>query len=169
MRCILSFLLLAAVGNAQGVREFYPVQPVIGTGSRGDGGSAFNALLDGPAGLAEDSDGNVYISESNAGVIRLVRPNGVIERFAGTGKIANGAAEKPALETDLLHPTVLAVAPDGGLLFADPDACRIRKVLADGTIRDYVGTGRCVGSTGGFPGGGGSSERNGGTPAPRMR
>ncbi len=153
MKRILSLLLLAAVGSAQVVRESYRVWPLIGAGSKGDGGPAVSALLDGPAGLAEDTDGNIYISESNAGVIRLVRPNGVIERFAGTGKIANGAAEKPALETDLLHPTVLAVAPDGGLFFTDPEACRIRKVLTDGTIRNLIGTGVCGGTTGGFPGG----------------
>jgi uncharacterized protein (TIGR03437 family) len=157
MRCILFVFLLAAVCNAQLVPDFYPVQAVIGTGARGDGGPAVSALLDGPAGLAEDSDGNVYISESNAGVIRRVGPGGVIERFAGTGKIAKGADQQPAIETDLLHPTVLAVASDGGLLFAEPDACRIRKVLTDGTLLDYVGTGICAGSTGGFPGGGGSS------------
>ena len=75
MKRILSFLLLAAVCSAQVVRESYRVWPLIGAGSKGDGGPAVSALLDGPAGLAEDSDGNVYISESNAGVIRLVRPN----------------------------------------------------------------------------------------------
>ena len=153
MKRLLAFLLLAAVGNAQTVRESYTVRPLIGTGSRGDGGPAAKALLDGPYGLAEDGEGNVYISESNAGVIRRVRLDGVIERFAGTGRIANGAAEMPALETDLLYPTVLTVDLDGGLLFADPEACRIRKVLTDGTIRNLIGTGRCGGSTGGFPGG----------------
>ena len=151
MKRLLSFLLLAAVGNAQTVRESYTVRPLIGTGSRGDGGPAAKALLDGPYGLAEDGEGNVYISESNAGVIRRVRPDGVIERFAGTGRIANGAAEMPALETDLLHPTVLTVDLDGGLLFADPEACRIRKVLTDGTIRNLIGTGRCGGSDGRIP------------------
>lgn len=43
---------------------------------------------------------------------------------------------------------------DGGLIFTDTGACRIRKVLTNGTIQDLVGTGRCVGSSVGFPGGG---------------
>jgi sugar lactone lactonase YvrE len=150
-------VLCAGAAAGQSVHD-YVLQPAIGSGSRGDGGPAVNALLDGPAGLAEDSGGNIYISESKAGLIRRVRPDGVIERFAGTGRIRNGAEGQVALETDLLRPTVLAMAADGGLLFADPGACRIRKVLTDGTIRDLAGIVGCGGSMGGPPGFGGGSS-----------
>ncbi|MBI4877882.1 MAG: hypothetical protein HY822_24895 [Acidobacteria bacterium] len=156
---LLPFFLLAASAAAQNPRSGYVIRPLIGTGSRGDGGLAAQALLDGPYGLAEDAQGNIYISESNAGVIRRVRPDGVIERFAGTGILADGAEGKPALETDLLYPTVMVFDRDGGLVFADPKACRIRKVLPDGTIRNLVGTGQCGGSAGGGFGGGTSRDR----------
>ena len=148
------FLLTAFVAGAQ--ENEYVVQSAIGTGSRGDGGLAVDALLEGPYGLAEDQEGNIYISESKAGVIRRVGLDGVIERFAGTGKLASGEEGGKALETDLMRPTTLVIDSDGGLIFADPDACRIRKIYTDGTIHDLVGTGKCYGSSGGFSGGGGN-------------
>ena len=51
------------------------------------------------------------------------------------------------MATDLLSPTALVIDPDGSLVFADAGACRIRKVLSDGTIKNLVGTGRCSGAS----------------------
>ncbi len=146
-------LVSAGVSAAQNGGS-YTIRPVIGSGSRGDGGPATSALLDGPYGLAQDAQGNVYISESNAGIIRKVGVNGIIERFAGSGILDDGLEGQAALETDLISPGSLLVDSDGGLIFSDAGACRIRKVLTNGTIQDLVGTGRCAGSSVGFPGGG---------------
>jgi sugar lactone lactonase YvrE len=117
-------------------------------------------VLDGPSGLAEDAEGNVYISESNAGVIRRVRPDGIIERFAGSGVIGDGPEGRPALETSLSSPTHLLMDRDGGLIFADAQTCRIRKVQLDGTIQNLVGTGSCTPNAFGF-GGSGNKTRLG--------
>ncbi len=138
--------LIGVAATAQNLpNPNYELRSYIGTGSRGDGQPAVETLLDGAYGAAEDAAGNVYISESNAGVIRKVRPNGIIERFAGTGILGNTGSGRPALETDLTHPTVLAIDRDGGLLFYEAQYCRIRKVLTDGTVGDVAGTGRCGG------------------------
>ena len=156
---LILFLVLAlasaAVGSAQN-NGSYTIRPVIGSGSQGDGGPATSALLDGPYGLAQDAQGNVYISESNAGVIRKVGVNRIIERFAGSGILDDGPEGQPALQTDLISPGSLLTDTDGGLIFADTAACRIRKVLTNGTIQNLVGTGRCSGSSV-FPGGGSTS------------
>ena len=149
-------LVSAGVSAAQNSGS-YTIRPVIGSGSRGDGGPATSALLDGPYGLAQDAQGNVYISESNAGIIRKVGVNGIIQRFAGSGILDDGLEGQSALQTDLISPGSLLVDSDGGLIFADLVACRIRKVLTNGMIQDVVGTGRCAGSNGGFPGGGGGT------------
>ena len=146
-------LAFAVVGSAQNIGS-YTIRPVVGSGSQGDGGPATSALLDGPYGLAQDAHGNVYISESNAGIIRKVSVNGIIERFAGSGILDDGLEGQPALQTDLISPGSLLVDSDGGLIFTDTGACRIRKVLTNGTVQDLVGTGRCSGSSVGFPGGG---------------
>jgi len=152
---IILLLIAATVATAQDPGD-YSVRSAIGSGSKGDGGSATSALLDGPYGLAQDAAGDVYISESNAGVIRVIRSNrrqSLIERYAGSGILADGVEGQAALATDLLSPTALAIDPDGSLVFADAGACRIRKVLGDGTIKNLVGTGRCSGASTAGPGG----------------
>jgi sugar lactone lactonase YvrE len=159
-RALLFPLLLAGGLFAQVRPGPYTLQTVIGSGLRGDGGPALEALLDSPAGLAEDAQGNLYIAESNSGLIRRVTPAGRIERFAGTGIIDDGPAGQPALNTHLVAPSVLLFDRTGRLLFADNGTCRIRRIERDGTIRDLAGTGRCSGAQdpfagGGFPGGGG--------------
>ena len=134
---MLSKLLLSASLLATTiVAQYYPnpnytVTPLIGTGSRGDGGPAVQAILDGPYGLAQDSQGNIYVAEANAGVIRRIRPNGTIEHFTGS-------------LDDPISPTKLLVAPDGGLLYYDSLNCRLRKVSTDGSTKDIAGTGRCI-------------------------
>ncbi len=158
---ITTYLVLAAVAAGQSVpNSAFNLHPLIGTGSRGDGAAASEALLESPSGLAEDKSGNIYISEAGAGVIRKVRSEGVIERFAGTGTPADGPAGGSATETDLLAPSVLLADPDGGLLFADDSTCRIRKVRTDGVLVDIAGTGSCNGMGGGVPGGGGGTSRD---------
>jgi len=155
-RMRITLVLTVAVFASAQTPGGYSVRPAIGSGSRGDGGSAISAVLDGPSGLAQDAAGNVYVSESNAGVIRIVRPAGhqfLIERYAGSGNLADGAEGQAALATDLLSPTALAIDPDGSLIFADAGACRIRKVLGSGTIKNLVGTGRCSGASTAGPGG----------------
>src|SRR5205085_7361610 len=98
-RCV---FVIAVTVAAFGQNPEYGVRPAIGSGVRGDGGPAIAALLDGPSGLAQDAAGNIYISESNAAVIRKVRPDGLIERFAGSGVLGDGVEGQAARATDLL-------------------------------------------------------------------
>jgi hypothetical protein len=154
----IGLFFIAAIAAADVVpNPAYSVGTLIGSGSHGDGGPALQALLNGAGGLAQDGAGNIYISESNAGVIRRVRPDGTIERFAGTGTTDDGVAGQAALRTNLLNPTVLLVDKDGGLIFADASACRIRKVRTDGILVDLAGTGRCTYNNSGRAGMGGGS------------
>ena len=51
-------------------------------GFAGDGSAAVNAQLARPAGVAADSAGNVYISDSANGAVRKVTPDGIINTIA---------------------------------------------------------------------------------------
>lgn len=143
----LAWVVSVAVGAQTLPNPSYRVEKLMGVG-RPDGIAAAERILDGAYGVAEDAVGNVYVSESNAGLIHRVRPDGMMERFAGTGTLGLGGSGRAALQTNLTHPTILLMDKDGGLLFYEAENCRIRKVLIDGTIADVAGTGRCGGSMG---------------------
>jgi sugar lactone lactonase YvrE len=154
---VLLLLTCTAMAHAQSA---YQIQTLAGPTSRGDGGPAIGAIFDGPTALATDAEGNVYIAEPRAGMIRKVRAvDGVIERFAGTGKLEDGAEGRKASETPLMSPSAIFIDGNGVLYFADGGSCRIRQIASDGTIRNVAGTGRCAAPAGGgggfpFPGGG---------------
>jgi hypothetical protein len=71
------------------VREVTPngiISTIAGTGQpgySGDGGPATAAELDGPAGLATDANGDLFIADTVNNVIREVTPNGTITTIAG--------------------------------------------------------------------------------------
>ena len=140
-KLLFACLLTSVLSGQYVANPAYSVRPLIGSGGRGDGGPAIQAIIDGPYGLAQDSAGNIYISESNAGAIRRVLPDGTIQHFSGT-------ADDPVV------PTQITVAPDGALIYYDSLNCRLRRVGGDGGVRDIAGTGSCTAS-----GGGGSSGR----------
>lgn len=66
------------------------ITTVAGTGlagNSGDGGSALQARLNGPQGLAIDSVGALFISDTNNSSIRRVSPTGVIETITAKGQL----------------------------------------------------------------------------------
>ena len=144
------FIAAVALAGAASMRaqQSWTVNSIVSAVSRGDGSPAPQALLNAPAGMLADAVGNVYIAESNSGAIRMVRASdGNIVTIAGTGSQNDGVEGSPAIGTDLMNPTVLMFDKSGILYFADSGACRIRKILADGTIRNVAGTGHCVGAS----------------------
>jgi sugar lactone lactonase YvrE len=87
-------------------------------GYSGDGGSATGAQLNSPAGVAIDSKGNLYISDSGNNVIRKVTPDQNIGTFVGGGGSVcpdSGAAT----DAQLLNPAGLAVDSQGDLFITD--------------------------------------------------
>ena len=54
-------------------------------GYSGDGGSATNAALNGPFGVAADGAGNIFTADAFNNRVRKVGPDGVMTTVAGTG------------------------------------------------------------------------------------
>lgn len=75
--------------NNQRIRRVAPggtISTVAGTGTggfSGDGGQAVNAALNGPAALAIDASGNLYIADQGNGRIRMISTTGIITTVAG--------------------------------------------------------------------------------------
>ena len=93
-----------------------------GTGLRGfsgDSGPATAAQLNRPRGLAVDSTGNVYISDTDNHRVREVTTDGNINTFAGTGVAGfSGDGAGPA-SAELSSPSGLALDSSGNLYIAD--------------------------------------------------
>ena len=118
---------------------------------RGDGGPASFATFNNPRGVAVDSAGNVYISDTFNQKVRKVSAAGNIAAFAGTGSAGNvnmAAAPiynivssfAPALATaaPLNFPGCVAVDSGNNVLIADRVNSKVRRVDTSGNMTNYV-------------------------------
>lgn len=130
------------------------VLPYAGTGSPGyfgDGGPATQAVLNFPYGIALDSSGNLFISDSLNQRIRVVTPDGTINTIAGINLRGFNDNSTP-LAASLNYPAGLAVDSAGSLYVADAWNHIVRKItqpLSDkAQITTVAGTGLMNGFTG---------------------
>jgi uncharacterized protein (TIGR03437 family) len=91
--------------------QLVPVTGIGPTAPRGDGGPATTARLYTPGPLAVGPGGEVYIVDHAARRVRVVGTDGIIRNFAGTGELAFGDLEGPAVG----HPFAgtMDIAADG--------------------------------------------------------
>jgi sugar lactone lactonase YvrE len=122
----------------------------------GDGGPATEASLGGPADVAVDGDGNLYVAEEWGNRIHLVNTQstpvtkfgaavdpGDIATVAGTGEPGWGGDGGPATAARLYSPRGLTADAAGeNLYIADTENDRIRRVDHLGNINTVVG-GQC--------------------------
>ncbi|MGC8758690.1 MAG: hypothetical protein ACP5UT_05415 [Bryobacteraceae bacterium] len=122
------------------------IQTIAGTGEKGetgDGGSALEAKLNSPTGVAVDAAGNVYIADQMNHRIRKVDASGIITTVAGTGLPGYSGNGGLATRAQLFYPCCIALDAQGNLFIADRTNNRVRRVdAAAGTISLAAGTGR---------------------------
>lgn len=116
--------------------------------SYGNIGPANEAAVAAPRSVAVDRLGNVYIGSLHQ--VRVVNPLGIIDLFAGSVPGDSGEGG-PARQARFRTIGGLAVDTDGGLLIADIQNNKIKKVKTDGTVATIAGTGLPGGSGDGGP------------------
>ncbi len=136
-------LFIADVDNGR-VRKVSnaEITTVAGTGTigfGGDNGLAISAQLQGPASVAMDSAGNLYIADSGNNRIRKVS-NGVITTLAGNGTPGFSGDNGPAAAAQLHGPSGVAVDATGNVYIADDFNARVRMV-SGGVITTVAGNG----------------------------
>ena len=116
-------------------------------GFSGDGGPATLAQLTlqggspGLSGLALDSAGHLYISDTHNCVIRMVTlATGIITTVAGSTTCGSGGDGGPATKANLAYPSGIALDSAGNLYIADVLNNRVRKV-SGGVISTFAGNG----------------------------
>jgi sugar lactone lactonase YvrE len=124
------------------------ITTAVGSGANGfsgDGGSPTAAALRFPYGLAFDSAGNLYFSDSLNNRIRKVTfgPTPVINTVVGNGVAGLSGDGGDPLAASLNFPTYLAFDAAGSLYISDTSNNRIRKVIfgASPMITTVVGNG----------------------------
>lgn len=108
------------------------IHTVAGTGIpgfQGDGRANSQALAR-PTGVAVDSEGNLYIADTENHRIRQITPDGVMQTIAGTGTPGFSGDNGPASTATLRQPIDVAVDASGNLFVVDSQNIRVRRLQA---------------------------------------
>lgn len=126
-------IYVADTGNhrVRMIDEVGTIHAFAGTGTKGyggDGGPAVEAQLDTPSDVAVAPNGTVYIADTMNNVVRVVKPNGIIDTFAGTGTRGFAGDGGAAVAAELDRPYGIGLAPNGTVYVADTHNHRVRAV-----------------------------------------
>ena len=132
------------VDNATGI-----ITTVAGTGAEGysgDGGLAVAATLNQLYALRIDANDDIYVVDRlNAAVRRIEAATGIITTVAGTGEPGYSGDGGPGTQAQLREPNDVFLDGQGGLLIADIQDQRIRRLdLRTGIITTFAGNGEKV-------------------------
>jgi uncharacterized protein (TIGR03437 family) len=114
--------------NTSGIINTFAGNYSMGPGYSGDGGAANNGMLDAPTGVAVDSAGNVYMTDSVNNLVRKVS-GGNFSTIIGIGSTGQS----------LNHPNGLVVDSKGAVYVSDTSH-RVLK-YANGALTTFAGTG----------------------------
>lgn len=122
-------------------------------GYTGDGGKGTAAELNYPQGVALDSNGNLFIGDTNNCVVRkVVISTNTISTYAGNHTCGYSGDSGLATSAELSSPSGAAADSSGNLFIADAGNCVIREVVkSTGKISTVAGNNTCGYSGDGGP------------------
>lgn len=138
----------AYVVDSRTVRKVTPtgaVSTIAGSLSLGGyvNGQNQNARFNGIVGVAVDTLGNIYVSDSNNHAIRKITPTGVVSTFAGGDPSQRGRGNADGLGSAarFSDPRQLAIDASNNLYVADYGNHNIRKITPAGLVTTIAGQG----------------------------
>jgi sugar lactone lactonase YvrE len=125
------------------------VTTLAGAGTVGSAdGTGAAAQFHFPSGVAVDSAGNLYVTDSSNSTIRKVTPAGVVTTLAGAVGVA-GSADGVGSTARFFDPQGVAVDSAGNFYVADVGGDTLRKVTPAGVVTTLAGAPGIVGSADG--------------------
>ena len=107
------------------------------TGATNATGTA--ATFNYPSGVAVDGSGNLYVSDRDGYLIRMITPGGVVSTLAGSGSAGYANGTGTAAWFNL--PSGIRLDGSGNLYVADSNNERIRIVTPGGVVSNFAGSG----------------------------
>ena len=97
------------------------------------------ALFDGPAGVASDDHGNIYVTELNNHTLRKITPGGVVTTLAGQAA-SPGSADGNGAAARFSQPWGIALDRQNNIYVCDTGNNTIRKITQAGVAATVVGS-----------------------------
>jgi sugar lactone lactonase YvrE len=91
-----------------------------------------------PGGIAVDSEGNVYVADTQNGTIRKITPSGAVTTLAGQAGVF-GSTDGTGPAAQFYTPTSIAVDSSGNVYVSDNQTRSIRKISATGAVTTLAG------------------------------
>jgi len=101
-----------------------------------------------PEGVATDSAGNVYVSDTWNDMIRKITPEGVVSTLAGSPRY-DGSSDGSGAAAKFFNPIGIAVDSAGNVYVADTVNSTIRKITPAGAVSTLAGSAGVTGSADG--------------------
>lgn len=98
------------------------------------------AMFYGPAGVAMDSSGNLYVADYFNNDIREITSAGVVSLFAGSSTQVAGNANGTGSAATFTNPAGVAVDSSGNIYVADENNNEIRKITPAGVVSLFAGS-----------------------------